>query len=413
MAAEIAGHFVRAGPAVDRTRAVPPLLRASVVAQRTLAYERAEAELRRALDLLQSAPAGEERDRQERWAQARLGVLLGWTRGQGTPEATRAFARARQLCETTSDAAEELPALYGLYVSSLFVPDLDGALRYAQQLLDAGERHRDPRYSLAGHLAFGMPLFQRGELDASRHHSEQAATLADSLGEPWLADVLQGEPRSMSRCYWSLGLALTGHRDESAAMSAAALDLARQVGHPFSIAAVLTMRAWATLLCDDAPATMDAATAALKDATRRGFTLLTGGNLVFRAWALARLGEPQEALAQVRAGLEAVEATGMRTVRHFQLAVRAEVECAAGRFDDALVSVANGLAEVQATGDRFYEAELYRLRAEASVGGPAAADRAADDLSRAVAIARAQGAAALEARALDGLRALRRGHRSA
>ncbi|HEX6596730.1 MAG TPA: hypothetical protein VF045_07335 [Acidimicrobiales bacterium] len=134
--------------------------------------------LRRALNLLQALPHSEERDRHERWAQARLGVLLGWTRGQGSPEATRAFARARELCEAASDSAEELPALYGLYVASLFVPDLDRALGYAQQLLEAGERHRDPRYSLAGHLAFGMPLFQQGELGASLQHSQRATVLA-------------------------------------------------------------------------------------------------------------------------------------------------------------------------------------------------------------------------------------------
>jgi DNA-binding SARP family transcriptional activator len=408
VAAEIAGHFLRAGPVAEQTRAIPYLLRSSEVAQRTSAYERAEAELRRALDLLEASPPTEERDRHERWAQARLGVLLGWTRGQGAPEATRAFARARELCQAAADSAEELPALYGLYVASLFVPDLDGALRYAQLLLDAGQRHEDPRYSLAGHLAFGMPLFQRGELRASLQHSERATVLADSLGEPWLADVLQGEPRSMSRCYRALGLALSGQAEASAALSADALEVAQQAGHPFSVTAVLTMRAWATLLGGDPVATEQAATAALEDAERRGFTLLMGGNLVFHGWALARLGDPSAGLSQVRAGLEAVEATGMRTVRHFQLAVQAEVECAAGQYDDALASVERGLAEVRATGDCFYEAELYRLRAlAAAAAGRAGESEPAEDVARAVAMARAQGAGALETRALASIRALR------
>jgi predicted ATPase len=72
---------------------------------------------------------------------------------------------------------------------------------------------------------------------------------------------------------------------------------------------------------------------------------------------------------------------------------------AAGRIDAALSSVDHALSVVEATGERWLEAELHRLRGEALARLDPADPAAKAEFRRAIDIAAAQGALALQRRA--------------
>lgn len=113
---------------------------------------------------------------------------------------------------------------------------------------------------------------------------------------------------------------------------------------------------------------------------------------------------------------EHLMAGGMGFGRPYHLAVAAETAALAGDHERADATIDEALSAVASTGDRWYHAELLRARAEILVasarGHPERGVVAEIDelLEEAVAVARAQGASAIEVRALTGL--VRRGDRT-
>jgi class 3 adenylate cyclase len=106
----IAHHFTEAGmPA----QAVQYWLRASERAMQRSASKEAIGHLTAGLAQLAQLPETTERAKQELALQRLLGQASFATRGYTSPEATRAFSRARELCTAIGDGATILPVLAG------------------------------------------------------------------------------------------------------------------------------------------------------------------------------------------------------------------------------------------------------------------------------------------------------------
>ena len=113
-----------------------------------------------------------------------------------------------------------------------------------------------------------------------------------------------------------------------------------------------------------------------------------------------RLGEHEEGVTLIRQTLAAWRAGGAELLRPYFLAGLVEVYLAAGQHEDALRAVSEALEHVDQYGERFYESTLYRLRGETRLARAAEAwAEAESDFQRAIAIAGAQKAKALELRA--------------
>ncbi|MBM7832811.1 DNA-binding winged helix-turn-helix (wHTH) protein [Agromyces cerinus] len=128
----------------------------------------------------------------------------------------------------------------------------------------------------------------------------------------------------------------------------------------------------------------------------------------FDAWARLDEPDPAPAAAEVQQSVERLLADGMGFGRPYHLGLAAEGAAACGDTERAVVIIDSALAAVASTGDRWYLAELLRRRAEALLtlaaehpSGRLGFTRAADALlDESLAIARSQGARALEVRAL-------------
>jgi predicted ATPase len=93
-------------------------------------------------------------------------------------------------------------------------------------------------------------------------------------------------------------------------------------------------------------------------------------------------------------------ACGAALTRPYCLALLAQAQARRDRLDEALRVVGEALETAQRTGERWYEAELQRLRAVLLLQtGNSETDEAEAGLRRALALAREQGAHALELRA--------------
>jgi predicted negative regulator of RcsB-dependent stress response len=93
-----------------------------------------------------------------------------------------------------------------------------------------------------------------------------------------------------------------------------------------------------------------------------------------------------------------------RTMHHFLLGLKADVLAAQGARDEALAALDAGLAESEARGEAYWRPELLRRRGELLLAAGRRGEAVAA-LQLAEETAAAQGAVALELRALDSLAA--------
>src|SRR5262249_17529533 len=102
-------------------------------------------------------------------------TLLMSTHGYASAETERAFARAREVCESRTEDPQLYPVLRGL-VSS---PPVRAALREAHALRApavrrAAQRPEDIALRVQAHYGHGATLFHMGALDAAGIHLEAA-----------------------------------------------------------------------------------------------------------------------------------------------------------------------------------------------------------------------------------------------
>jgi predicted ATPase len=220
---------------------------------------------------------------------------------------------------------------------------------------------------------------------------------------------------------WALWL--RGYPEQARAQSAKALDLARQLAHPFSLARTLHYDTVVCQLRRNVPAVRAQADAAITVATAQSFALARATGLIMRGWAIAVQEHSTEGLGQIRRGLDMYRATGATYQRPHYLTLLAEASGLLGQPEGGLAALDEALTLMEQTGERYYEAELYRQRGElllprAAQRHPAQGSREPHEaeacFQQALDVARQQQAKSLELRAAMSLARLwqQRGQRA-
>jgi DNA-binding SARP family transcriptional activator/predicted ATPase len=407
---ELAQHWWAAASVTGPSAALPHVLAAADHAMARLAYEQAEQQLRRALQLLESMPPSGERTRREFGVQVQLGNLLGQLSDPGTPEAAAAFGRAGELAAEVADDPAAVPAFAGVHGVYTTRAEHDRARALAERVLDGAQRSNDSQALLAGHVLLGRTLVLQGELVTAREHLEAAmrliAAMPDTLSLPAIPLALTAD------AYLEIVLALLGLHDQATRVAEAASRRLERSGHPYPKAASMVLRASAAVHRRDLPLLRERVPAATALAERWEFQILAIHATALLGWAQALEGNLAGGAKLLRRGLAHWDATGVLVTRPLLLGLLAEVEQLAGRPREALRLLDDALAQANRSGERYFEAELHRLRGESLlVVSPPRAAEAEAAFATAIAVARRQGAKLLEDRAaasLDRLRAAQR-----
>ena len=115
-------------------------------------------------------------------------------------------------------------------------------------------------------------------------------------------------------------------------------------------------------------------------------------------------GQSEAGIAQLREGLAVYRATGTENRRPEYLAMLVEILKNSGQVTEGLRLLHEALTQVERTGERYWEAELYRLRAELLLAQSVDNHTEAEpSLHKALAIAGSQSAKSLELRAATSL----------
>jgi predicted ATPase len=240
-----------------------------------------------------------------------------------------------------------------------------------------------------------------GDLAAAWPHLEQGLRLYDPQRHRFhAAHYTEHDPGVCCHYMSALSLWLLGYPDQAVASSQAALDLAEQIAHPFSLGLALFFAAMLHHYRREAPLTQARVEAMMTLATEQGLPEWMARGRLIHGQLLAARGHREEGMAQIRQALAAYPTGGMLAYRLHYLALLAEAYAEMGRITEGLEALAEALALLAKSGVRWCEAELYRLRGELllqrSMGPQGEAEAC---FQQALDVARRQQAKSLELRA--------------
>jgi class 3 adenylate cyclase len=356
-----------------------------------------------ALASLGSLPDTAQRDDQEiELHLARAASLLA-TQGMASDAAAQAYARAKDLAEKRSDSSRLIAALWGLWIGNQTRNAFDEARSLSNKLLVLTEQRGDDGLRLQAHHAAWTTCLFRGEHAPSQHHCYAGRRIYEPERHRSHALVFGGHDPGVCAHYiagwteWMLG-----YPDKAQASISAALDLAKKLGHPFSLVlAFIIVAVIEQFRRDPESAQRHIADAEALAAEQRlalffDARVLRGGVLVAQNMA-------RNAVAQIEEGLAARQRPGAnRLARPYGLGLLSEARAQLGDHDGALAAAAEGLAAAAESGERWWEAELHRLKGIHLVSRRGLAE-AQLSFEQALRVARAQQAKSLELRAATSL----------
>jgi predicted ATPase/DNA-binding SARP family transcriptional activator/class 3 adenylate cyclase len=345
-------------------KAIEYLFKAGEKAKRNSANEAAISHFRRGLELLETLPDTPERSQKELDLQIALGPALIATKGYGAPEIERVYIRARELCQQLGETSHLFPVLYRTSVFYFTKSEPHKAREQAEQFLNLAQRAGDPAVLLQAHLVLGATLFYLGEFEPARKHLEEGIALYDPKKHRFNTFIYGQEPGVNCLTYMILVLWFLGYPDQALKMNLEALELAREVSHPFSLAHVQSFIAVLHHLRREEDLTQKRSEEVIALSTEQGFTFWSAIGNIVRGWSVAEGGEVEGGIAQIRKGLASYRATGAEVGAPIWLAMLAEAYGKLGRKEEGLAVLVEAQSAVEKGGERMWEAELYRLRGE-------------------------------------------------
>jgi predicted ATPase len=367
------------------------------------------AHLQQGLKLLVTRPESLERDQQELDLLTTIGPALLVTKGYGAPEVIQACSRARQLCQQMGETPAHFAVMWNLWLFYLARSEHKNAMESIMQCLKLAEQAGDEERLLASHCSIGVSWLHLGQLAASRRHLEQAIALyepAQQRGRGFPYAGLDLGIASMGYGAWTLWL--QGNVDQARQLGDQALELAQQLGHPYTLVRTLYYDTILRQFSREWQVLRQQADATIAAATEHRVGMVLAQCPIVRGLSAVMQNHGEEGLAQMHQGLDSYRATGAQFQQAHFLALLAEASMELDQLEDGLAALDEGVTHIEKTDERYYEAELHRLRGELllrqrdkSLSGDSRRDQADIEacFHMALDVARQQEAKSLELRA--------------
>jgi predicted ATPase len=394
---DLAHHFSRSA---NRPKAVEYLRRAGVQAASRGALMQAVQDFEAALDLLKTLPAGHRRDALELQVLNPLGTAYIAVRGYAAPEVGPVFQRARTLCDKIGEPQQQFLVVFGNFAWRIVRGEMDLALALAEEALAMAEKLDDPGIWMEALFLMGVVLFYRGDFARARGYYEKGLAAYDDreLTQLWALRV--GEDAGVThRCYLSLALWHLGYAEQALRLNEESVELARSIGHPFSLTYAEHHASWLRQLMRLPAETVAFGEAQMRNAAEQGFPLFRATGMTFAAAGRLLQGDIDQGLPGLVKGLDAYRATGAALALPQYLCLLAEGLGQTGRAFDATGLLEHALDLAERNNERCHEAELHRLKGEMTMSQGLGSNEAEAHMRRAMAVAKAQGSKAFELRA--------------
>ena len=192
------------------------------------------------------------------------------------------------------------------------------------------------------------------------------------------------------RCNLALALWHLGYPDQARRLVGEMCELARTIGHPFSLEHDVDFAAFLYHYCQLGTEVKAAAEEEMTIATEQGFPFWHALGTLHKGAGLLLQGRREEALPVLLKGFSAFRATGAEVRVPSYLGLLGDAYTQSARFEDAHQALNERLAVAEKNDDRCHEAELYRLQGELLLAESRDETAAEDCFRRAIETARRQ-----------------------
>jgi class 3 adenylate cyclase/tetratricopeptide (TPR) repeat protein len=332
------------------------------------AYLEAAAHFRKALQQIETLPSSPDRLKEEIRSTVALGSTLIATRGFAAPEVRAIYSRANELCEKGGNPRELMSSLGGLLTYYQVHGPLSEALTLATRILELAEDIGESYLLSEAHRRLGWCRFSLGEMRRGHDHLARALQLHEPTRARLYVDFINTYPGVIGLINLAWVEWFIGDFDRSAEYAVRARRLARELGHPPSLAYALAMSAVVCQSFEDVDATFEFASETIELATKNALAYWLAWATILRGWAIARKGQPGTGLETMLKGLRAYEETGAQIFKPHALTLIADVHRSIGQYREGLAYLDEAAANAERTEIRFYDAETLRVRGDLLAG---------------------------------------------
>jgi tetratricopeptide (TPR) repeat protein len=328
------------------------------------------------------------------------GNALFAARGFGAPEATEAFARARESASVDEDAPDRLAVDYGLWVGSFVRGELPSMRAYSATFLsDVAPRADSPEAGVA-HRVQGITHWFAGEFVEARDHLKRALALFQPGRDDEMAFRFGPDPGVSAMAYLAFALWPLGEVDRAVSfierMSARIADLT----NANTLAYGAVHAAHFALMRGDRSRARTSVSELTRIVGEHDLPLFRAFGVFLEGWATADAGAPADGLESMRRGVEQLRIQNVLLFDGLLKISLVEAEARAGDPDRAIAMIDEALATSDRTGYRAFEAELYRVRGDILLQrDPASLAPAEEAFQAAIAVAKQQATRSFELRA--------------
>ena len=350
VAAQLADQYARGG---RPERAVAYYRRAADVSAGMFAHAEAIRLHKKALSIIQTMPAGRDRDRQELAVLEPMAAPLNAMYGYASPDLQRTLERSITLAESLGRKDSTVTGMVALWTSRFVQGRTADSYRTATRALTL----IDPDSEVSGpaHFAVGGSAVSLGMPAEGLRHLELAAKLASgpvSLSVGSRADV--HATAWAAHAHW-----LLGHEDEAVSACHGAIKLARAIGHPYSLAVALAYGGITYQMCRDMSQLRDTVGRLRELCDRYGFAYYREWGLVLDGWSRT----DRSGIDAARRGIENLRSEGSFARMPYWLSLLADLLARDNRPDAARATLDAAIVAGRARDDRWWLPEVMRMRA--------------------------------------------------
>ena len=373
--------------------------KAAEQAMAVFAYREAIALIRRGLELLNTLPESQQRNKIELALQITLGSAATAVYGYANQDVRDTYLRIRQLIDGGNATSDDILATFGLHSFFLSTLGMEEAVNLCKWWLDLARRDEDLTLLFAGNGIIAVTYNFIGDFDASIKHFEQAFTVYDPKIDSRLAFVSGQDVVLATWNNYPWNLWLRGYPDQAAERSLEAAKLAEKRSDPHVITHRYLFAAWLYICFRDPEKVLELSEANISLSEEHGLPWpLTVGQLQ-KGWALTQTGKIEEGLTMMNEGDAMFRAMGFDTWRQIWHAEMAETYGRIGQPEKGLELLAESLEVVGNTLHRMWAAELHRIKGELLLISDQAETEAESSFQNALEVAHKQQAKSFELRA--------------
>jgi class 3 adenylate cyclase/predicted ATPase len=394
----VAHHFSRALMPAD---AIDYWRRAGEIAVERSGYSEAIGHLSAALEQLALLPESPARMKTELSLRVKMGPALMAIKSISTPESVDNYERATRIAETLGDSPEGFMALWGDWVAKSGTSRILEAAKRSDDLVALAQRLGDDDYVLQAHHSRWTNFFVMGDARISRADTLIGIRLYDRERHQQHRHIYGGHDPGVCACGTGANAAwLTGHGDEALRLADQAIAIGEEIQHPFSQSIAFMWATLAACSARDFVRARERAETLRQISERHGFPVWMGVAMVAAGACRTLTGETEVGLQLIGEGLVAQRQKGMGGWLAFTLLTAATAHMHCGDLGRALELLTEATAHAEKSGAKVLLPEVQRLHAEVLLVteqiNPAEALLLVE---AAAALARQQGALALEWRA--------------